>query len=61
MMQNLNKKDAYTRAQKIIKRIENNSDKIVRFENLIDHMIVDSEIQFQARVAVMNHLSPMAE
>ena len=57
MMRDLNKipsKDAYTRAERIIKRIQNNADKIVRFENLIDH-IGNEEIKFQARVAVLNY------
>ena len=48
------KKDPYERAEKIVKRISDDAVKLIRFENYIDR-INDSEIRFQAKVAVMNH------
>jgi hypothetical protein len=48
------KKDYYLRVEKIIKRIENNSDKLIRLENRIEK-ISDKETKFQAKVAMLNH------
>jgi hypothetical protein len=52
-MQKLNK-DHYQKVQRIIERIKYNSDKIVRLENRVEK-IMDVEMQFQAKVAILNY------
>lgn len=47
-------KDHYQRIQRIIERIKYNSDKIVRLENRVEKF-QDVEMQFQAKVAILNH------
>lgn len=54
---NIMKRDShqtYLKVQRIIERIKYNSDKIVRLENRVEK-INDVEMQFQAKVAILNH------
>ena len=46
-------KDSYTRTTKILCRIRNFPEKITKLEDRIEK-IADKEIQFQAKVAVLN-------